>query len=114
MFKNKNGYPLILDTVMNLDTLEGILLYSLAFNSSILLVWFGMFCFAQDSTYRLHSRWFNFSFQSFDALHYVGMSVYKIGIILLNIAPLVALWFVSYIQLISAIENKRKKEGQLI
>ena len=79
---------------MNPDTLKEILLYSLAFNYSILLVWFGMFCFAHDWIYRLHSLWFNFSVQTFDTLHYVGMSVYKIGIILLNIAPLVALWFV--------------------
>ena len=79
---------------MNPDTLKEILLYSLAFNYSILLVWFGVFCFAHDWMYRLHSRWLSFSTQTFDTLHYAGMSVYKIGIILLNIAPLVALWFV--------------------
>ena len=79
---------------MNPDTLKEILLYSLAFNYSILLVWFGMFCFAHDWIYGLHRRWFNLSTQTFDTLHYAGMSVYKIGIILLNIAPLVALWFV--------------------
>ena len=79
---------------MNPDTLKEILLYSLAFNYSLLLLWFGMFCFAHDCVFGLHSRWFNLSTQTFDTLHYAGMSVYKIGIILLNIAPLVALWFV--------------------
>ena len=79
---------------MNADTLKEILLYSLAFNYSLLLLWFGMFCFAHDWIYGLHSRWFKLSTQTFDTLHYAGMSVYKIGIILLNIAPFVALWFV--------------------
>ncbi|MDD5266097.1 MAG: hypothetical protein PHO08_03080 [Methylococcales bacterium] len=79
---------------MNPDTLKEILLYSLAFNYSMLLVWFGMFCFAHDWMYRLHRRWFTFPAQTFDTFHYAGMTVYKIGIILLNIAPLAALWFV--------------------
>ncbi|MDD5266719.1 MAG: hypothetical protein PHO08_06280 [Methylococcales bacterium] len=79
---------------MNPETLKEILLYSFAFNYSILLVWFGMFCFAHDWMYRLHCRWFNLSAETFDTLHYAGMSVYKIGVILLNIAPLVALWLV--------------------
>ena len=30
--------------------------------------------------------------EQFDVLHYGGMSIYKIGIILFNLVPLVALW----------------------
>ena len=79
---------------MNPDTLKTLLLYSLAFNYALLLVWFGVFSLAHDWIYRLHRRWFSLSTDTFDALHYAGMSIYKIGIILLNIAPLVALWLV--------------------
>ena len=79
---------------MNPDTIKELLLYSLAFNYGILLIWFGAFSLARGWMYRLHSRWFNLSAQTFDALHYAGMAVYKIGIIMLNIAPLVALWLV--------------------
>ena len=79
---------------MNPDTLKTLLLYSLAFNYALLLVWFGVFSLAHDWIYRLHRRWFSLSTDTFDSLHYAGMSVYKIGIILLNIAPLVALWLV--------------------
>lgn len=79
---------------MNPDTIKELLLYSLAFNYAILLIWFGAFSLARGWMYRLHSRWFNLSAQTFDALHYAGMAVYKIGIIMLNIAPLVALWLV--------------------
>lgn len=42
--------------------------------------------------YRLHTRWFSLSVETFDALHYAGMSVYKIGILLLNVVPIVALY----------------------
>lgn len=79
---------------MNSDTIKEFLLYSLAFNYSILLIWFGVFSLAHGWMYRLHSRWFKLEAQAFDALHYAGMAVYKIGIIILNIAPLVALWLV--------------------
>jgi hypothetical protein len=33
--------------------------------------------------------------ESFDAIHYAGLAVYKIGIILLNLVPLIALCMVS-------------------
>ena len=79
---------------MNPDAIKEFLLYSLAFNYSILLIWFGAFSLAHDWMYRLHSRWFSLSAETFDALHYGSMAVYKIGIIMLNVAPLVALWLV--------------------
>jgi hypothetical protein len=44
-----------------------------------------------DWMYRLHSSWFHLSVEQFDMLHYAGMSVYKIGIILLNLVPYIAL-----------------------
>ena len=79
---------------MNPETIKELLLYSLTFNYTILLIWFGVFSLRHDWIYRLHSRWFKLSAETFDALHYAGMAVYKIGIIMLNIAPLVALWLV--------------------
>jgi hypothetical protein len=77
---------------MNPDTIKALLLYSLAFNYAILIIWFGIFSLAHDSMYRLHSRWFNLSVETFDAIHYASMALYKIGIMLLNITPLIALW----------------------
>jgi hypothetical protein len=79
---------------MNPETIKELLLYSLAFNYAILLIWFGVFSLGHNWMYRLHSRWFKLSAETFDALHYTGMAVYKIAIIVLNIAPLVALWLV--------------------
>ena len=80
---------------MNRDTLRDILLWSLVINYGVLLIWFAAFTLAHDRLYRLHSRWFKLSRETFDALHYGGMSVYKIGTLLLNLAPLGALWLVT-------------------
>ena len=41
---------------------------------------------------RLHGRWFKLPDATFDAIHYGGMAAYKIGILLFNLAPLLALW----------------------
>lgn len=61
-------------------------------NYSILMLWFVVVIFAHDWLRQLHGRWFKLSEASFDAIHYGGMAVYKIGVLLLNIAPLIALY----------------------
>lgn len=76
---------------MNIDlmALRTILIWALVVNYAVLLVWFGAIVFAHDRVYRLHTRWFRLSRETFDALHYGGMAAYKIGTLLLNVAPLV-------------------------
>jgi len=81
-------------TAMSPDVIKDLLLYSLTFNYAILMIWFGVFSLAHDWMYNLHSRWFRLSVETFDALHYAGITIYKTGIFLLNIAPLFALWLV--------------------
>jgi hypothetical protein len=75
------------------DSLCRFLLWSLAANYGILLIWFLVFVFAKNWMRGLHSRWFHFSDSTFDAIQYGGMAVYKIGILLFNLAPLLALYF---------------------
>ncbi|MGJ0484794.1 MAG: DUF6868 family protein [Methylomicrobium sp.] len=43
---------------------------------------------AHASIYRLHTRWFKLSVETFDAIHYSGMAIYKVGVLLFNVAPL--------------------------
>jgi hypothetical protein len=78
---------------MNAAVLMHVLLYSAIVNYAVLIVWFLALIVAHDTLYRLHVTWFRLSPEAFDMLHYGGMSVYKIGILLLNVAPLVALYF---------------------
>ncbi len=44
---------------------------------------------------RFHGRWFRLSDERFDALHYAGMSIYKIGVLLFNLVPWLALELIS-------------------
>lgn len=78
-----------LDMSLDLEALRRILIWSLVANYAILLTWFSVLAWAHDWIYRLHTRWFRLSRQTFDALHYGGMAAYKIGVLLFNLAPLV-------------------------
>jgi hypothetical protein len=76
---------------MNLETTRQSLLWCTVLNYGVLLLWFLAFRFAHDRMYRLHGRWFRLSQERFDYVHYLGMSIYKIGILLLNLVPYLAL-----------------------
>ena len=79
---------------MAADELREVLLWCVAINYAVLLLWFGVFTLAHDWVYRMHSRWFRLSPDMFDALNYAGVAVYKIGIILFFVVPLIALHLV--------------------
>lgn len=76
---------------MTIEMVRSALLWCAVINYGILLVWFLFFILAHDWMYLLHARWFRLSVEQFDMLHYAGMSIFKIGIILLNLVPYVAL-----------------------
>jgi hypothetical protein len=79
---------------MTVSTLQSMLLWCVIINYALLIIWFVAFLLARDFIYRLHSRWFRLSVEQFDALMYGSMTVYKIGVLLLNLVPLIALWIV--------------------
>jgi hypothetical protein len=76
---------------MSAHEIMAMLLWSVVINYTLLFVWFGTFVLAHDRLYRLHRLWFKFSVETFDTLHYTGIGVYKIGILLFNLVPLLAL-----------------------
>ena len=75
-----------------LASLRTLLIWSLAVNTTRLCVWFAGFVWAHDTLYRWHIRWFRLSPETFDAIHYAGMALFKIGIFLLNLAALPGLY----------------------
>jgi hypothetical protein len=77
------------------NELKSVLLWCVALNYATLFVWFGAFVLAHDWIYGLHDRWFKISVETFDAIHYAGLAIYKIGILLLNLVPLIALYLTS-------------------
>ncbi|MEO8042618.1 MAG: DUF6868 family protein [Acidobacteriota bacterium] len=80
---------------MNMATLQTLLLWCTVINYVILIIWFAAFVLVHDAFFRLHSRWFSLSKEQFDAMNYGSMAVYKIGIMLLNLVPLIALWMMN-------------------
>lgn len=80
---------------MNISALQTMLLWCAVINYIILIIWFAAYVLGHDALYRLHSRWFRLSIEQFDVLNYAGISIYKIGIMLLNLVPLIALWIMS-------------------
>jgi len=77
---------------MSVELTRNLLLGCTIANYGILLVWFVVFILARDGLRHMHGRWFRLSDEQFDAMHYLGMSIYKIGILLFNLVPCVVLW----------------------
>lgn len=80
---------------MDMETLSGFFLWCTIINFAVLLLWFLLFSLAHDWIHRLHGRWFRLSVEQFNAIHYAGIAAYKIGILLFNLVPYVALRIIS-------------------
>ena len=76
---------------MNHFPLGDFFLWCAIVNYLILSLWFMAFWLGHDWMYKLHGRWFGLTTAQFDALHYGGMAAYKVGILLLNLVPYIAL-----------------------
>ena len=80
---------------MTIEMIRGMLAWSTVINFGVLLWWFLFFSLAHDWTYRVHGKWFKLTPEQFDALHYGGMAVFKLGIVLFNLVPYLALRIVT-------------------
>jgi hypothetical protein len=81
--------------VMNISEIKHFLAWSTLINYVVLIIWFVAFIGAHDWLYRLHGRWFKLSRENFDAIHYAGMAVYKIGVLLFNLVLLIVFCIIS-------------------
>ncbi len=80
---------------MSLELTRNMLLWGTVVHYGILLVWFSVFVGAHTWLRNFHGRWFRLSDEQFDALHYAGMSLYKIGILLFYLVPALVLTVLS-------------------
>lgn len=76
---------------MDLETPRDVLLCCAIVNYAILMVWFLAFVRFHDGIQRLHGRWFRLTPERFDLVSYAGMALYKIGVLLFNLGPWLAL-----------------------
>lgn len=70
---------------------QSVLGWGAILNLGLLVYWFLLYIYAHDALYRLHSRWFSVSVETFDAIHYAGLGLYKILIIVTMIIPYLVL-----------------------
>ena len=76
---------------MSLEISRGFFGWCAIINMGVLLWWFLFLAFAHDWVYRMHSRWYKISIESFNTTHYAGMLFFKIAIFVFNIIPYIAL-----------------------
>jgi len=79
---------------MSIDTIGELLGWCTIINYSLLILWFLFFVLAHDFLFKLHGKWFNLTVERFDAMHYVGMAVFKVFIFVFNLTPYLAIQLV--------------------
>ena len=76
---------------MNIQMAREVLLWCSIINYGLLVVWFLLLVLLRDWLYRLWGKWFRLSAEQFDAINFAGMVLFKIGVLLFNVVPYVAL-----------------------
>lgn len=76
---------------MELSEIRAFFAWCSVINIALLLWWVLFLLFAHDFVYRMHTRWFKISVEKFDAIHYSGMALFKVGVFMFNLVPYFAL-----------------------
>ncbi len=76
---------------MTLELTRDFLGWCSIINIGLLLWWFFFITLARDWTYRFHNRYFQISIEQFNVVHYAGIGLFKLCIILFNIVPYLSL-----------------------
>ena len=76
---------------MSIEVARAFFLWCAVINYGVLVLWFLLFALAHDWVERLHGRWFRLPAGQFDTVHYAGMALFKLGVLLFNLVPFVAL-----------------------
>jgi hypothetical protein len=76
---------------MNIQMAREVLLWCSIINYGLLVVWFLLLVLLHEWLYRLWGKWFRLSAEQLDAINFAGMVLFKIGVLLFNVVPYVAL-----------------------
>ena len=77
---------------MSIEMARSILLWCAVINYGFLVIWFLLYALPHGWLYRLWGRRFRVTAEQFDALNLAGIVLYKLGILLLNLVPFLALY----------------------
>ena len=76
---------------MSFDAVRNIFLWCAVINYLVLLIWFLLLVFPHQWLYRLWGKWFHLTVEQFDTINFGGIALYKVGILLFNLVPYIAL-----------------------
>ncbi len=76
---------------MDIATIRAFFLWCTAINGALLVLSFLICAFAGDWVYRMHSRWFAISRESFNVAIYSFLGLFKMFVLGFNLVPYVAL-----------------------
>jgi hypothetical protein len=79
---------------MSLAMVRSALLWSAVINYGILIVWWALFMAAHDWLLNINRRLIRLSPEYFDLINICGTALYKLGIILFNLVPAIALFII--------------------
>jgi len=79
---------------MSIEVARNALLWCTVINYALLLVWFLLLALPHEWLYRLWGRWFHLTAEQFDTINFAGIVLYKLGVLLFNLVPYVALCIV--------------------
>ncbi|WPE16142.1 DUF6868 family protein [Candidatus Thioglobus autotrophicus] len=80
---------------MTITIFQSFLGWSLAINIAVLLSWVLAIKYAHDYVYQVHTYWISITNESFNNIHYGGIGLYKLLIVVFNLVPYFALMLVS-------------------
>lgn len=76
---------------MTIETLRSFFMWCFIINYCLLILWFVIFRLAHDPGKKLIEFAFRCEIKNYDSLTCIGISIYKIGVILFNLVPWIAL-----------------------
>ena len=76
---------------MNLVVVRHALLLCTIINYVVLLIWVFLYMLPHHWIHRVWARWFHLRAEHFDAINFAAMALYKLGILLFNLVPYIAL-----------------------
>lgn len=76
---------------MNIQTLTTFFMWCTIINAAILIYSSLFLCFAPDFVYRLQSRWYSVSRETFDAVAYSYLGLFKLLFFIFSLTPFLAL-----------------------
>ena len=79
---------------MDIRTLTAFFMWCTIMNGALLVLWTTMCMSAPDLVYRMQSKWFPIPRETFDVVIYAFLGLFKLLILVFNVAPYLALLIV--------------------